>query len=614
MDYKFLNKIESPEDVKKLTAEELPTLCEEIRHCLINTVSKNGGHLASNLGTVELTVALHRVFNSPQDSILFDVGHQSYTHKLLTGRFKDFHTLRTEGGISGFMRPQESIHDPFVTGHSSNSISASYGIYKAKSLNGDSGCVVSVVGDGAFTGGLVYEALNNASAGKGNFIVILNDNKMSISRNVGALARYFTLIRSKSSYHSLKKRIKKALERIPVVGKKIASTIFNSKTMLKNAIYKSNIFESLGFNYFGPIDGHNIAELENIFRIATRESRPVLIHTITFKGKGYRFAENDPKNYHGVSAFDVYEGTGAKTAKSYSDVFGDALIELADKDKKICAITAAMAEGTGLAEFSKKYKNRFFDVGIAEEHAMTFSAGLGIQGMKPYFAVYSSFLQRSYDQIIHDVAIAKIPVRICVDRAGIVGEDGESHQGVFDAAFLSSVPNMHIYSPCYYSELTSFVKSSAEFNYPVAIRYPRGYEPEFGAEFASDAEFSVIGEGKTAIVTYGRISANALKAQKMLKEKGIDVAVIKLNLIYPFTDSLLNRLSAFKNIYFFEEGIRSGGIAEHLLSRLNKEKTFEKFEIYAIDGTFVPSAKVDSALRKYKLDAESMTEIIKGAL
>ncbi len=610
MDYKFLSKIEGPEDVKKISKYELPLLCEEIRHCLISTVSKNGGHLASNLGTVELTVALHRVFCSPDDSILFDVGHQAYTHKLLTGRYKDFHTLRTEGGISGFMRPNESVHDPFVTGHSSNSISASYGIYKAKMLSGDISSVITVVGDGAFTGGMIYEALNNASGGKGNFIVILNDNKMSISRNVGALARYFTVIRSKSSYHSLKRKVRRILEAIPLVGKWMAKTIFNSKTMLKNAIYRSNIFESLGFDYYGPIDGHNLSELENILRIAKRETRPVLIHTITTKGKGYAFAENDPKNYHGVSSFDIYEGAGVKSGNTYSDVFGKTLCEMAKRDDKICTITAAMAEGTGLYEFSRNFKNRFFDVGIAEEHAMTFSAGLASKGMKPYFTVYSSFLQRSFDQIIHDVAIASQPVKICVDRAGIVGEDGESHQGIFDAAFLSLVPNIRIYSPCYYSEFEEIIKKTAEINTPLALRYPRGSEPKHYKELANSSDFTVYGSGDIAIVTYGRISANAFEAQKALKEMGVNVSVVKLNLIYPFSDELITALNKFQKIYFFEEGIKSGGIAEHLCAKMSSKE----FNIYAIEDEFVPCAKIDSALKKYKLDADSMVKIIKGEL
>lgn len=610
MEFEILSKIKSPKDVKALSKELLPRLCGEIRECLINTVSKNGGHLASNLGTVELTVALHRVFNSPNDSIIFDVGHQSYTHKLLTGRLDSFDTLRTEGGISGFMRPQESAHDPFVTGHSSNSISAAYGIYRANLLNGNNNCVVSVVGDGAFTGGLIYEGLNNVSANKGNFIVILNDNKMSISRNVGALARYFTVIRSKSSYHSLKRKVRKGLEKIPFVGKKIADTILNSKTLLKNAIYHSNIFESLGFEYYGPIDGHNIADLENIFRIAKNENKPVLIHIITVKGKGYHYAEKDPKNYHGVSAFDIEEGVNKNSANSYSEVFGSTMLSLAERDDKVCAITAAMAEGTGLSEFSRKFSNRFFDVGIAEAHAMTFSAGLASKGVKPYFAVYSSFLQRSFDQLVHDVAISALPVKICIDRAGIVGEDGESHQGVFDAAFLSEIPSFRIFSPCYYSELKYLLEKSAEFDFPCAIRYPRGAEPMGAEKYADNSEFTVYGSGKIVIVSYGRISANVLSAVERLEKEGVACAVIKLNQIYPFSEELIDTVNKFEKVYFFEEGIKSGGIAEHLSSRI--KNSVKQFNIYAIDDTFVPSAKVASALKKYKLDEESIYNIIKG--
>ncbi len=609
MDYKILNKIENPEDLKKIPGSDVSLLCEEIRDCLITTVSKNGGHLASNLGTVELTVALHRVFNSPKDSILFDVGHQSYTHKLLTGRFKNFSTIRTEGGVSGFMRPEESVHDPFITGHSSNSLSAAYGIYKAKMLSGDNSSVITVVGDGAFTGGMIYEALNNASNARGNFIVVLNDNKMSISRNVGALARYFTLIRSKNSYHSIKRKIKRSLEKIPFIGEKIATTIFNSKTMLKNAIYKSNVFETLGFDYYGPVDGHNLAELENIFKIAKRETRPVLIHAITQKGKGYLFAENDPKNYHGVSSFDIDEGAGKASGDNFSSVFGKTITELAEKDEKICAVTAAMSEGTGLYDFSRRFKNRFFDVGIAEQHAMTFSAGLASKGMKPYFAVYSSFLQRSFDQIIHDVAICKYPVRICVDRAGIVGEDGETHQGIFDAAFLSLVPNIQIYSPCYYSELSNILKNTVNTPHPVAYRYPRGVQGELFEELLSDNEFNITGSGDRAIITYGRISVNAYKAQQLLKKEGINVALIKLNKIYPFSSELLEKINSFNKVYFFEEGIRSGGIAEHLLSQINKDI---EFDIYAIESEFVPSSSVNSALKKYKLDTDSIYKVIKG--
>ncbi len=612
MNYDLLSKITSPVDVKKFNNLELNQLCAEIRDCLIKTVSKNGGHLASNLGTVELTVALHRSFNSPDDSILFDVGHQSYTHKILTGRFDRFDTIRTENGISGFMRPEESEHDPFVTGHSSNSLSASLGIYKAKQLNHQCGYVISIVGDGAMTGGMVYEALNNAGSGRSNFIVVLNDNKMSISRNVGGFARYLTYIRSKAGYHRLKNRINSFLHAIPFIGNRLSFMLFNSKTMLKNAIYKSNIFEGMGFNYLGPVDGHNINALENIFKIAKTENRPTVVHILTTKGKGYSFAENDPKNYHGVSAFDIEEGASQSSSQTYSDVFGETLTEMAESNPNICAITAAMTSGTGLAVFSKKFKNRFFDVGIAEEHAMTFSAGLGIKGMLPYFAVYSSFLQRSYDQIIHDVAIAGIPVKICVDRAGVVGEDGESHQGLFDAAFLSTVPGMQVFSPCYYSELVEILHRSEGFDFPCAIRYPRGQEianPDF---VVSQNNYDIFGAGNIALVTYGRIFSYALEAQQRLSEQGIDIAIVKLNRIYPLDKELCNELNTFSKIFFFEEGIRCGGIGEHLGTMLYEGGVSAKYKLIAVENKFVGAAKTINSLKSLGLDAEGMINAIKG--
>ncbi len=606
MDYKFLNTISSPDDVKKLNIEELSALCAEIRDCMINTISHNGGHLASNLGVVELTVALHKVFDSPKDSILFDVGHQSYVHKLLTGRFNRFSTIRQKDGLSGFMRPDESEHDPFITGHSSNSISASYGIYKAKSLLGEGGFAVTVIGDGAMTGGMIYEALNNAGYGHRNFIVVLNDNKMSISRNVGSFARQLTVLRSKKSYHTFKHNLKKFLDSIPLIGKSVSEKLFKSKTMLKNAIYKSNLFESMGFNYLGPVDGHNLDALINIFNIAKNENRPVFIHTITTKGKGYSFAENSPQSYHGVSAFDIEVGASNNSKHTFSDTAGETLCALAENDNKVCAITAAMTDGTGLTAFSKKYRNRFFDVGIAEEHASTFSAGLAIKGMKPYFVVYSSFLQRAYDQIVHDIATLSLPVRLCIDRAGIVGEDGETHQGVFDVAFLSTIPGMTIYSPSFYNELNAILRKSLNFNSPVAIRYPRGGECKDIKYNVTDNDFDIFGEGDNLIITYGRIFANAIKA----KEKLDNTAVLKLNKIYPLSDSLLDTVKKYKKIFFFEEGIKKGGIAEQLGSKLIENKVYIDYNIHAIDNTFVPSMKVESAFKKFGFDTDSIIDSV----
>ncbi len=606
MEYKFLNKISSPDDVKKLNIKELTVLCAEIRDCMVDTISRTGGHLASNLGVVELTVALHKVFDSPNDSILFDVGHQSYVHKLLTGRFEKFSTIRQKDGLSGFMRPDESEHDPFVTGHSSNSISASYGIYKAKALSGEEGYAVTVVGDGAMTGGMVYEALNNAGYGHNKFIVVLNDNKMSISRNVGSFARQLTILRSKKSYHKFKRDLKKFLNKIPLVGAKISDKLFKSKTMIKNAIYKSNLFESMGFSYLGPVDGHNLNALINIFNIAKNENRPVLIHTLTTKGKGYSHAENSPQDYHGVSAFDVELGAIGKNKYTFSDVFGETICDMAQNDRKVCAITAAMTDGTGLNQFSKKFRNRFFDVGIAEEHAATFSAGLAIKGMKPYFVVYSSFLQRAYDQIIHDVATMHLPVRFCIDRAGIVGEDGETHQGIFDVAFLSTVPGMTIYSPSFYNELKVIMNKSLDFDYPVAIRYPRGVENTDTDYKVSDNDFDVFGSGDNAVITYGRIFSNALFAA----ENTGNTAVIKLNKIYPISDYLIYAVKKYKKVFFFEEGIKKGGIAEQLAAKLLENGVSVDYKIRAIDNTFVPGSDINSAFKKYGFDIESMINFI----
>ena len=602
MEYNILNNISSPKDVKKLNSTELQNLCNEIRNCIIETVSKNGGHLASNLGSVELTIALHRTFNSPKDAIIFDVGHQCYAHKLLTGRFSQFSTLRTEGGISGFMKPTESEHDPFITGHSSNSISAAYGIYNAKKLSGDDGTAVAVIGDGALTGGMAYEALNNVSTAKSNFIVILNDNKMSISRNVGGLSRSLTKMRNKPKYHNFKFAINRFLNKIPF-GKYINSFIFSIKESLKRVVYKNNIFSSLGFNYLGPVDGHNIEELEALLKIAKSYNRPCLVHVVTTKGKGYTYAENSPKIYHGVSPFEVDKGATKTKNTDFSAIAGKTLCELASENPNICAVTAAMTSGTGLSEFAKTYKNRFFDVGIAEQHAVTFCAGLKKGGMKPFFAVYSSFLQRAYDQIIHDCAIENLGVTLLVDRAGIVGEDGETHQGLFDISFLTSIPNVEIYSPSSYNELSYYIKQSVNNTNVTAIRYPRGCEGKTSTEIDFTNEFSHIkGNGNKVIVTYGRLFSEALIA----KEDNPDLHIIKLNKVYPFSDNLINTLLNFDNIHFYEETIKNGGIGEHLLTLMLVNGFKGDFKIHAVENKFVPAASIKSALISNGLDANSM--------
>lgn len=609
MEYKYLSRIKSPEDIKELNKTDIDALCVEIRSCIIDTVSKNGGHLASNLGAVELTVALHRAFNAPRDAIIFDVGHQSYAHKLLTGRFERFGTIRTEGGLSGFMRPDESEYDPFVTGHSSNSISAAYGIYRAKRINGEDGTAVAVIGDGALTGGMAYEALNNVGGGRSNFIVVLNDNKMSISRNVGALARSLTKMRNKPRYHHFKFAISHFLLAIPFVGKALNNALYRIKEAAKGLVYHNNIFTVMGFNYLGPVNGHDVGAMESLFKVAQTYTRPSLIHVITTKGKGYAYAENSPKNYHGVSPFDADVGASVSKNETYSDIAGKTLCDLAKTDGKICAITAAMTSGTGLSRFASEYKTRFFDVGIAEEHAVTFAAGLAKGGVKPFFAVYSTFLQRAYDQLLHDAAIARLPIKLLVDRAGIVGEDGESHQGIFDAAYLSTIPGMTVYSPCFYNELEALIIKASCFDEPIAIRYPRGCENKlFDFEYR-DEDYTVIRRsGTRAAVTYGRIFTNVAAAAESVGNTDI----IKLNKIYPIDKTLITELMQYKELYFYEEGVEKGGIFEHIASRLSENGYGGSIILRAIPNEFVPAASVEISLKKYGFDTESVINDLNG--
>jgi len=607
LSYKYLGKINSPEELKKLGHKELPELCKEIREVLIDTVSKNGGHLASNLGVVELTVALHRIFNAPDDSIIFDVGHQCYVHKLLTGRYEAFSTIRKENGLSGFMRPDESVYDPFITGHASNSLAAAFGICKANEISGNKATAVAVIGDGAMTGGLAFEALNNIGGSKSKIIVVLNDNKMSISGNVGSFSKHLKKIRLKPAYYRFKRGTQFFLKSVPLVGIPTYKLISSIKKSLIRQVYQNNVFETMGFKYIGPVDGHDIEKLETAMKIAKTHNSPCLIHAVTVKGKGYSFAEEQPGTYHGVSAFDTHDGLVMKNSKNFSSVCGDYLCEMAKNDNRVCAITAAMAIGTGLDSFAQKFGERFFDVGIAEEYATTFASGLAAAGMRPYFAVYSSFLQRAYDQIIHDTAIAGLPVCFLVDRAGIVGDDGETHQGVFDAAFLSTVPGMTIFSPASYSELEDCLKKSLTFSTPVAIRYPRGKEKT--PFFSDSAEFSVFNNGgKIAIVTYGIISSNALEASKRLKESGILNDLIKLNQIYPTSEKLCSKLCEYDKVYFFEEGIKSGSISEHIISKAG----LKNYSITAIDDKFVPAMSIDVAHKKFGLDCDSMVSLIAG--
>ncbi len=601
MGYSFLQEIKSPQDIKKLNTQETQALCEELRDCIIKTVSQNGGHLASNLGAVELTVALHKVFDSPIDSIIFDVGHQSYAHKLLTGRFNQFYTLRTKNGISGFMKPHESEHDPFITGHSSNSISAAYGIYKAKRLKGEEGTAVAVIGDGAMTGGMAYEALNNASGANGNFIVILNDNKMSISKSVGSFSKTLTRMRNRPKYHRFKSCFSHFLKRIPLVGRSLYRFFDKIKDIFKRIVYKNDIFTHLGFNYLGPVDGHNVAAMKSLFEIAKGYDKPSIIHVITTKGKGYQYAEESPNSYHGVSSFDVEKGAGDAGSNNFSAVAGETLCEMAKENNKICAITAAMTEGTGLLRFANEYPDRFFDVGIAEQHAVTFAAGLATNDVIPYFAVYSTFLQRSFDQIIHDMSIGNFSARLLIDRAGIVGEDGETHQGIFDVSYLSLIPGINIYSPATYDELRYRIKESAKSDELCAIRYPRGKQGVV-EKFDYSCDFSTFkSNSNKLLITYGRLFSEALLAQKEA-----DFDILKLNKIYPLSANLLKELANYKEIHFFEESVKKGGIAEHLSAILLQLNYKGKYKIHAINNKFVSQGKVSELLYDLKLDHNAM--------
>lgn len=602
MEYELLNRIHSPADLQNLTQAQLYTLTGEIRDCILKTVSKNGGHLSSNLGVVELTVALHRVFHAPEDTIIFDVGHQCYTHKLLTGRFDRFATLRKQGGISGFLRPQESEYDAVVTGHSSTSVSSAFGIHKGNMLKGSTAKTVAVIGDGALSGGMVYEALNNVGRDKSNLIIVLNDNTMSISKNVGALARHLNLIRTKPSYFKLKKTVKAVLSAIPFIGRPIRNSLSDSKNMLKNALYNSNIFDGFGLNYMGPVDGHDIAKLENMLQIAKESPRPVLLHVITTKGKGYPYAQESPDTFHGVSPFDLQSGS-LIGSENFSAVFGKKLTQLAEKDDAICAITAAMPAGTGLDVFAKRYRSRFFDVGIAEEHAVTFAAGLATAGLKPFFAVYSSFLQRAYDQLVHDVAIAQLPVTLCVDRAGIVGEDGETHQGLLDPAFLSSIPGITIYAPANYAELSQLLEKAAQRTKGLwAIRYPRGAEPENLVSYRPQAADCVCQDGKgLLLVTYGTLYGEALKVKLDCPEIGL----LKLNQIHPLPQAALDMAMQYDTVLFFEEASKTGGIAQQFAAALCERGFGGVYKSFAVDG-FAPQGKVKALRQMYGLDSAGM--------
>lgn len=590
----ILENINYPNDIKNLTRPELDTLLNELRDMVIRSVSKTGGHLASNLGVVELTVALHRVFDSPNDKIIWDVGHQSYIHKILTGRKDRFDSLRQYGGLSGFTKRDESEHDPFGAGHSSTSISAAIGIAAANKLEGKTDYTIAVVGDGAFTGGMIYEALNNC-ADKEHLIIILNDNDMSISPNVGGISRYFRRFRTTPRYFRFKHCLKRVFEVLPFVGKYLISAARKIKNCFKRMLVRENFFEVLGLNYYGPIDGNNEKHLELVLKEAKKEEKCSVIHICTKKGKGYSYAEENPALYHSVSGFDIQTGkikNGHK--KTFSSYFGELITEAAQNNKDICAVTAAMGGGTGLESFGKAFPERFFDVGIAESHALTFSAGLASQGKIAVFAVYSTFFQRAYDQFLHDASLQKLPVILALDRAGLVADDGPTHHGVFDVAVINSIPNTQIYAPECFEDMKWSFEQAVKAKLPVAVRYPKGAPEDYDRSFfkgSGDMRFCSFGNNPSvSIITYGRITKNALLAATQLYKKGIQTKVIKLIRIKPIDFKKLDKMIFSTNIlYILEEGIKTGGTGEMIINTFaaNDILNNKKVKIKAIDDTFV---------------------------
>ena len=592
--YPLLSQIRTPADLKALSTKDALLLAEEIRGFLIENVQKTGGHLASNLGVVELTLALHRVFDSPHDRIIWDVGHQSYVHKLLTGRKDDFTTLRQVGGLSGFTKREESPHDPFGAGHSSTALSAALGFAEADALQGEKRFNIAIVGDGAFTGGMVHEALNNTRRTL-PLIAILNENEMSISKTTGAFAKYLTKLRTTRSYNRVKRGTTKILSYIPLVGKPLYRLLANMKAALKRMVYGGNYYEDLGFDYMGPFDGHDLVSLENALRLAKQKERSVLFHIKTKKGKGYRPAEENPDQFH-----SVYAKTPSQ--KTFQEGFGEVMLSLAQEDEKICTVVAAMGSGTGLASFSEKYPHRFFDVGIAEEHAVTFAAGLAAASMKPFVAVYSTFFQRAYDQILHDVALQNLPVRLVIDRAGLAVGDGPTHHGIFDVAFLSQCQNIPLYTPATLETLAVVLKKMAQNDTtPTAVRYPHGTGAESVLSVfypAGDyenigvrADFAPSTPLHAVILTYGTTVTQAQVAQAQLKEKGIFAGIILIEQLTPYlstAEKITALLPQNLPVFFLEEGVYHGGAGMNLLTHLSKfnPRLAERFHILAIQKPF----------------------------
>lgn len=609
-----LDSINKANDIKNVPVEELPLLASEIREFLIEHISHTGGHLASNLGTVELTMAMHLSFNLPEDKLVWDVGHQAYTHKLLTGRKEGFDSLRQYGGMSGFPKRRESECDSFDTGHSSTSISAGLGYVKARDLSGGHNYVVSIIGDGALTGGLALEALNNAAENQSNFIIVLNDNNMSISPNVGAISSLLTGIRGDNAYRDINDNVKSSLKKIPVYGDKIVSHVQKAKSGIKQLFLPGMKFEDMGITYLGPVDGHDIGKLCKLFKIAKKMNTSVIVHVITEKGRGYELARLKPEKFHGVSPFDVVTGKPVAAAKtSYTEVFSRKICDMAQKDNRIVAITASMAAGTGLSRFQKRFPLRFFDVGIAEEHAVTFAAGLAAGGLKPYFAVYSSFLQRGFDEILHDVCIQGLPVVFMIDRAGLVGSDGETHQGIYDYSYMNIIPGMTVMAPKNRLELMDMMEFANSFDGPVAIRYPRGSVSDIFSDIKNEisygkAERIYDGEG-TAILTIGASIEEGAQVYKLLKERGENPSLINARFENPIDIGLIKELeNKHEKLLTIEENISAGGFGMNVLRAVNENRINLKVINAALPDEYIQHGGVNKLKEVYGFTPEAIIE------
>ncbi|HAX58983.1 MAG TPA: 1-deoxy-D-xylulose-5-phosphate synthase [Eubacterium sp.] len=609
-----LDSINKANDIKNVPVEELPLLASEIREFLIEHISHTGGHLASNLGTVELTMAMHLSFDLPEDKLVWDVGHQAYTHKLLTGRKEGFDSLRQYGGMSGFPKRRESECDSFDTGHSSTSISAGLGYVKARDLSGGHNYVVSIIGDGALTGGLALEALNNAAENQSNFIIVLNDNNMSISPNVGAISSLLTGIRGDNAYRDINDNVKSSLKKIPVYGDKIVSQVQKAKSGIKQLFLPGMKFEDMGITYLGPVDGHDIGKLCKLFKIAKKMNTSVIVHVITEKGRGYEPARLKPEKFHGVSPFDVVTGKPVAAAKtSYTEVFSRKICDMAQKDNRIVAITASMAAGTGLSRFQKRFPLRFFDVGIAEEHAVTFAAGLAAGGLKPYFAVYSSFLQRGFDEILHDVCIQGLPVVFMIDRAGLVGSDGETHQGIYDYSYMNIIPGMTVMAPKNRLEFMDMMEFANSFDGPVAIRYPRGSVSDIFSDIKNEVSYGKAeriydGEG-TAILTIGASIEEGTQVYKLLKERGENPSLINARFENPIDIGLIKELeNKHEKLLTIEENISAGGFGMNVLRAVNENRINLKVINAALPDEYIQHGGVNKLKEVYGFTPEAIIE------